>query len=83
MKKLGQVGTVGKDNSLLFVLRTQSKLEYKLFTWSPVGYTNILCNLLHVVCSMAEKAIKKKIGFSPLETKGALDTATFGKKDDD
>ena len=32
---------------------------------------------------MAEKAIKKKIGFSPLETKGALDTATFGKKDDD
>lgn len=82
MKKLGQVGTVGKNNILLFVLKTQST-EYQLFTWSPVGYTNILCNLLHVVCSMVEKAIKKKIGFSPLETKGTLDTAIFGKKDDD
>ena len=32
---------------------------------------------------MVEKAIKKKIGFSPLETKGTLDTAIFGKKNDD
>ena len=38
--------------------------------------------LLHVGCSIVEKGIKKKIGFSPFEIKATLDTAISGTKDD-